>query len=257
MGNGLVNILDVNESNVEQYGFFCMRSKRNTAGYQNKLQWLKSRFREGLKLKLIRDGDFPLGFIEYIPGEYAWRSVAADKMYVIHCLWIPGKNKGKGYGGMLLEACEADARQSGKAGIAVVTSKQTWLPDKAFFLKHGFEAVDAAPPAFELLAKKWAPAPDPRFIRDEERATPPPGNEVTVYYSHQCPYIHDALEIISDASRELGLKTSLIPLTDARQARQCVPAAYGVFGVYYNGKLITYHPVTKREFLKLISPHLS
>lgn len=80
MSSSNLNILEVNESNVERYGFFCMRSKRNSEGYQNKLLWLKSRFREGLKLKLIRDGEFPLGFIEYIPGEYSWRSVVADQI---------------------------------------------------------------------------------------------------------------------------------------------------------------------------------
>jgi GNAT superfamily N-acetyltransferase len=257
MGASGVNILEVNESNVERYGFFCMRSKRNAEGYQNKLQWLKSRFREGLKLKLIRDGEFPLGFIEYIPGEYAWRSVVEDRMYVIHCLWVLGKNKGKGYGSMLLEACEADARQSGKVGIAVVTSRQTWLPDKGIFLKHGYEVVDFAPPAFELLVKKLAPSPNPRFIRDEERETPPSGGGVTVYYSHQCPYIHAALEVVSEVSKELGLEANLIPLTDAGQVKKFAPTGYGVFSVFYNDQLITHHPVTKREFLKRISPHLS
>lgn len=104
---------------------------------------------------------------------------------------------------------------------------------------------------------KNAPSPNPRFIREQERETPPLGSGLTVYYSHQCSYIHAALEVISDASKELGLEINLIPLTDARQLKKFAPNAYGVFSVFYNNQLITYHPVTKREFLKLISPHLS
>lgn len=257
MSSSSINIIEVNESNVEQYGFFCMRSKKKSDGYQNKLSWLKSRFQEGLKLKLIRNGEFPLGFIEYIPSEYSWRSVVADNMYVIHCFWILGKSKGKGYGSMLLQDCESDARQSGKVGVAAVTSNQTWLPDKPFFLKHGYKVVDFSPPAFELLVKNFEHSPNPRFIRDHERETMHFNDGLTIYYSDQCPYIHSALEIISDASKELGLEINMIQLTDAQQVKKFAPTAYGVFNVFYNNQLITYHPVTKREFLKLISPHLN
>jgi hypothetical protein len=33
-------------------------------------------------------------FIEYIPGEQAWRAVHADGYLLIHCLWVVGKSKG-------------------------------------------------------------------------------------------------------------------------------------------------------------------
>lgn len=35
------------------------------------------------------------GFIEYLPGEHAWRAVHADGYLFIHCLWVVGKSKGK------------------------------------------------------------------------------------------------------------------------------------------------------------------
>ncbi|UCE07082.1 MAG: GNAT family N-acetyltransferase, partial [bacterium] len=64
-------IIDVNSDNVEQTGFFCYMSKRKTEGFQRKLNWLKARFAEGMRIKMF---DLPeRGFIEYIPGEYAWR----------------------------------------------------------------------------------------------------------------------------------------------------------------------------------------
>ena len=71
-----------------------MRSKPSAYGYQQKQQWLKDRFMEGLKLKIIQEDHRPKGFIEYTPSEYSWRAVEADNYIMIHCLWIVGKDKG-------------------------------------------------------------------------------------------------------------------------------------------------------------------
>ena len=69
-------ILDVTADNVETTGFFCYMSKRKSEGYQRKLRWLKERFAEGMRIKLLALPE--RGFIEYIPGEHAWRAVHAD-----------------------------------------------------------------------------------------------------------------------------------------------------------------------------------
>ncbi|WP_169824094.1 hypothetical protein [Anaerobacillus alkalidiazotrophicus] len=51
----MIEIIDVNSSNVETYGFFCLRSKPKSEGYKKKIKWLKHRFNDGLKLKIIQD----------------------------------------------------------------------------------------------------------------------------------------------------------------------------------------------------------
>lgn len=85
-------ILDVAAGNVDQTGFFCFMSKKKSEGYQRKLRWLKERFAEGMSIKMLA---LPQrGFIEYIPGEHAWRAVHADGYMLIHCLWVVGKSKG-------------------------------------------------------------------------------------------------------------------------------------------------------------------
>jgi hypothetical protein len=48
-----VKIIDVNINNVEKVGFFCRMSKMKTEGNQQKLRWLKKRFDEGLKIKML------------------------------------------------------------------------------------------------------------------------------------------------------------------------------------------------------------
>lgn len=65
-----IDLIDVHALNVEEAGFFCYMSKPKSEGYQRKLQWLKARFAEGMRIKMLRLPE--RGFIEYIPGEYAW-----------------------------------------------------------------------------------------------------------------------------------------------------------------------------------------
>ena len=146
-------LIDVNESNVSETGFFCYMSKRKSPGYRRKLDWLKLRFAEGMKIKMLGQGQ--RGFIEYIPGEYAWRSVKANGFMMIHCLWVVGKSKGKGYGSLLLNACLKEAKKLGMKGVAAVTSQGNWLIGKKILQKHGFESIGQAPPSFELMVKPF------------------------------------------------------------------------------------------------------
>ena len=129
-----VNIIDVNEGNVEKLGFFCRMSKMKTEGNQRKLKWLKQRFEEGLKIKMLELPE--RGFIEYIPGEYAWRGVKAEDYMFIHCLWVVGKSKGKGFGDILLKECEKDAKKLKFKGIAALVSDGNWMATKKIFLKN-------------------------------------------------------------------------------------------------------------------------
>ena len=132
-----MRIIDVDEANVDSQGFFCYMSKKKSEGYRRKLGWLKRRFAEGMKIKLLELPD--RGFIEYIPGEYAWRKVDAKGYMFVHCLWIVGRSKGKGYATALLRECIRDAKKAKMRGVALMTSEANWLIGKRLMEKHGFE----------------------------------------------------------------------------------------------------------------------
>jgi len=66
----IMNIIDVNQENVDLTGFFCNMSKKKSEGYQRKLRWLKSRFAEGMKIKLL---DLPITRLPGFHRIYAWR----------------------------------------------------------------------------------------------------------------------------------------------------------------------------------------
>ncbi len=162
-------IISVDSDNIARTGFFCYMSKPKSPGYHQKREWLKARFAEGMKLKILHEHGYrDVGFIEYLPGEYAWRTVQAPGYLVIHCLWVVGKGKGKGYGTRLLQECLEDAQAQNKSGVVMVTSDSVWLAGKEIFLRNGFEEVDQAPPSFRLLVHRFGSAPEPAFPHDWE-----------------------------------------------------------------------------------------
>ena len=81
-----VRIVTVDETSVDDLGFFCYKSKKRTEGYRLKLEWLRSHLSEDMRIKIIHEGKRSVGFIEYLPGEFGWRAVDAQGCMLIHCL---------------------------------------------------------------------------------------------------------------------------------------------------------------------------
>ncbi|MCP4215701.1 MAG: GNAT family N-acetyltransferase [bacterium] len=245
-----VNIIDVNADNVDKTGFFCFMSKRKSEGFKQKMEWVKNRFKEGMRIKMLELPE--RGFIEYIPGEYAWRAIDAKDYMVIHCLWVVGKSKKKGFSRLLLEHCIEDAKKSGKKGVAVVTSEKVWLISKKLFAKNGFESVDQAPPAFNLMVKKFSDVPSPSFTGNWEEKAAKHAKGLTVFTTSQCPYIHDAVRIATDFGEDRGIESKVIEMKSAAEIRDRTPSAFGMFSIVHEGKLISYHHLLAKDLAKLV-----
>ena len=253
MMNDNAKIVPVDATNVAEQGFFCYKSKPKSEGYGRKLDWLEQRFSEGLKIKIVYEGKRSFGFIEYIPGEFAWRAVEVKGYLVVQCIWVVGKGKKKGYGSRLLSECVEDAREMGKHGVAMVTSSRSWLAGKKLFLKNGFEVVDQEPPSFELLVKRFEDnAPLPAFPQDWDQRASRYGAGLTVIYADQCPYIRDAVQQYVDLAEERGVEARVVKLTTSLEVQDAAPSPYGVFNVVYDGRLVTYHYMGKKEKESLI-----
>ncbi len=242
----------IDASNVDRYGFFCYKSKPKTAGYQKKREWLESTLAEGLHLKIIYEGSRSAGFIEYTLGEYAWRVVQAAGYLVIHCMWVVGSGKGKGYGKRLLDLVASEAGNMGMYGIVTVSSSSTWLARKSFFLHEGFEVVDHAPPSFELLVKRFGQGPLPSFPSDWETRLQRLPVGLVVYHSGQCPYHAMFVNSLARAAGELNLAFQAVELRSSWEARTLSPSPYGVFAVVYNGQLLSYRPMGGKTLRQML-----
>ncbi|MCI0495199.1 GNAT family N-acetyltransferase [candidate division KSB1 bacterium] len=244
-----LKIIEVTADNVDQTGFFCYMSKRKTDGFQRKLNWLKARFAEGMRIKMFELPE--RGFIEYLPGEYAWRAVHAKGYMFIHCLWIVGKSKGKGYAGILLDECINDAKAAGMNGVAMVTSERVWLAGKDLLLKHGFESVAQVPP-FNLMVKKFGDLPSPSFAGNWEQKASRHSEGLTVMRADQCPYMPDATKAVLDFAQQRGIPGQVIELKTCQDVRDFAPSPYGVFSIVYNGRLLAYHYLLPKDLEKMI-----
>lgn len=249
-------LVTVNESNVDKLGFFCVQNKKHP-GYISKRRWLRDRFSEGLRIKLIRTAEEKTaGFLEYIPGEYTWRVVKAQGFFVIHCLWVASKKFPlKGMAAALLGDCYRDAESQGKKGVAVVTSDGPWMANKRVYQKYGFREVDHAPPAFQLLTQEITDGAAANFpVNWEQRLQEI--QALTLLYTDQCPYISKAVGELPAVAKAFGVELKLEALGSAAVARQRMPTAYGTICLAYQGRVLADHPISTTRFKNILKKDL-
>lgn len=246
-------IIDTNADNIGRCSFCGYDKSANNLGYRRKTNWLKKRYAEGLRYKVLRSEKFgDIGMIEYVLGNQAWRPVEAEGYLVIHCLMVLCKHKGKGLGSLLLASCLRDAKKSKCHGVAVVTSSDSFMAKRDLFIKAGFVSVDRIPP-YELLVRKLKKtALDPRFIVERDRLLKRYSKGLTILAADQCPYVLQSVERIAEASRKLGVEPKVIRVESAKGSRE-LPTPYGVFSILYDGKLIAGRPISATRFSSVMT----
>jgi L-amino acid N-acyltransferase YncA len=253
-------IITIDKSNVDEYGVGCIRTRKH-GGYRAKREWLDRAFKDGLKMKIaVAPDGKQSGFIEYVPGEKTWRGVKASGHMVIHCIWngLWGrKYQHKGYGTKLLKEVINEAKKEKMKGVVKVTSEGPWLAGKELFIKNGFKSVDTAPPSFEVLVKKFTKsAKTPKFIGGWEKRLEKYNPGLYVIYANQCPYHDQCVKVIAETAKDYGLKAKLMELKTPNEAQTKSPSPYGTFGLVYNGKLLSYHYVSRGRFKNILGKDL-
>ena len=245
-----LKIISINKDNLDQYQPRCFLNPKHE-GNLKKYEWLKERFNEGLRVKQIyTEDDKCIGFIEYLPGEFAWRPVNAKNYIFIHCLWIsPNKFKGKGYASKLIKECIQEAEKENKNGVAVVTSEGSFMAGKSIFQKNGFEEIDQSKPSFTLLVKKLKEGNLPKFHNTEEKLKDYQG--LNIVYSRQCPWVIRSIPEILQIAKEKGLDSKITELKTPQEAQQA-PSTYGTFSLIYNGKLLADHYISTTRFKNIL-----
>lgn len=114
--------------------------------------------------------------------------------------------------------------------------QKAWLSDQAFAKKYGFQAVDSAAGGYELLALPFD-GTLPRFAPNVKRQQID-SREFTVYYSPQCPYIHQSVELVKKACGELGVPVNLIEV-DSLEKAKALPCVFNNWAMFYGGKFVS------------------
>jgi L-amino acid N-acyltransferase YncA len=233
-----MEIVTIDEGNIAQHpGAICFINPKNPS-FPLKIDWIKQRFSEGLRMKLLytENRKKVAGFIEYVPGEFAWRAVSASGYMFIHCLWIyPNANKNKGFGTQLINECIEDARQNNCNGVAVVTSKNAFMANSSLFLKNGFREIASDGAGNELLAYFLKEGLPP--IINDWKTQLAKYQGLQIIYSTQCPWVARMVEEIreSELAKKSGMQFSELKTpADAQNA----PSLYSVFNLINNGKLL-------------------
>jgi len=248
-------LVDVDAGNFDTLPCCGIKSATHP-GRQQKYRWLQANAKFGLRAKtLLAPGGRPSGYIEYLPGEFAWRGVEAGGYMFIHCIWVFSRRyQRKGWGSVMIGACLDDAKKAGMSGVVVVVRDGPWLADRRLFLANAFEPVDTAPPDYQLLVRKLnCAAAYPAFKKGWDQKVARYGRGLTIIRSGQCPHIAKfASEIAETAAEEYHIEPKVVDLGSWQDA-QNAPTPYAVFALIYNGRLLADHQISRTRFRNIMN----
>lgn len=237
MGQNNSDFINLTTENLNDEHLCCIiRSKKLHSGVEAKRQWLADRLKEGhIFRKLNVKGCV---FIEYAPLESAWVPVEGNNYLYIYCLWVTGEYKNMGYGKALMEYCLDDAKAKGKFGVCMLgaAKQKAWLSNQSFAKKYGFKAVDFTDNGYELLALSFD-GTTPHFTKAAKREKIQ-GDELTIYYDMQCPYVCQTVESIKSYCEENNITHSFVKVDTLKKAKS-VPCPFNNWAVFYKREFKT------------------
>ena len=243
-------IIEVTPDNIGITGVFCTKNPKSDA-YRTKRDWYIKRYAEGLRMHIMSSQEQkPVSFIEFVPGEFAWRPVEAKEYVFIHCLYVYSKqDRDKGLGSLMVEKAGQYAQSLGLNGVAVLASDGNWIADKRLFLRNGFEVCDKRG-RFELLVRKFSDkVQSPSIIDWTENLHGLDGWHL--FYADQCPWHEKSVKAIAETMQKRQIPIVVHRIESASEARQS-PSGYGVFAIVKDGELIEDHYISETRLLNIL-----
>ncbi len=250
-----MDIVNVTAQNVSNFGVYCIKDKK-LAGYKKKVAWYKKRFKEGLKIKIaIDESGKQLGFIEYVPTEFAWRPIKAKQYLFIQCIGVfTSKERRNKIGTSLIKSCEEEAKQQNMFGVCTMTSKGAWMANSTIFLKNNYSKIDNLG-RFDLYCKKFSEAnPSPNLIDWTENQKSFEGWHLV--YADQCPWHEKSVKDLTNVAKEFGVKLKVSKIDNAKDA-QAAPSGFGTFSLVNDGKLLEDHYLSATRFKSIMKKELN
>ncbi len=249
-----LKLVDITPDNVMEHGLFCIKNVKNLE-FTLKKNWFLRSYKEGLRIKILyNDDDKQIGYIEYVPADFAWRPVDALGFMFIQCMFIYAKkDKDKGYGSFLVKACEEDAKRQNMKGVCTMTSDGTFITNKKLFIKNGYIQIDKLE-RYELMVKKFDnKLSDPKLIDWTKNREKYQGWHLI--YADQCPWHHKSVEALKEVAQEAGIGLKIKKITNWQEAKSA-PSGFGVFSLLHNGKLLEDHYLSATRFKNILKKEL-
>jgi hypothetical protein len=246
----MIQFREVNPENAGELGIFCVKNQKSE-GFKAKLTWIKERHKEGWRMQqAFSEEGQPLGFIEYMPGELAWRPVEAPCYTFIQCMMVYGtEHRGRNIASSLLGLCEEESIEAGKEGLCCMASSGTWMAHRGIFEKNGF-VCSASKDRFDLMVKPLKPFSHLPRMLDWEKALPRYSGW-NLIYSDQCPWHEKSVKDIFNAALDLSIVMKIEKLETSQQARNA-PSGFGAFSLVRDGRLLADHYISKTRFLNIV-----
>jgi hypothetical protein len=137
-------------------------------------------------------------------------------------------------------------------GMAVLTSDKSFMAKKDIFLKNGYRIV-SEDGGEQLMAKQFKAGPGPAL--NIRRGAPPKYKGLSIVYSRQCPWVARFVEEVKPILEKKKIKPTITELKTAAQA-QNAPSVYGVFNLFYDGRLLADRYISTTRFLNILKKEI-
>lgn len=247
-----MDFVKLTHENIENEHICCAIANNKDIQVMSKKNWLKDRLDEGLVfLKCDVRGKC---FIEYIPAEFAWAPIDADGYMYINCLWVSGQFKGLGYSTLLLDKCIEDAKEKGKKGLVILSSKKKmgFLSDPKYMKYKGFETVDTISPYFELMYLPFDKRADKPCFKKTVHTHENIPKGFALYYTNQCPFTAKYVPIIESMAKERGADFQVVHI-DTKEKAQNAPSPFTTYSLFYDGELVSHEILSEKKFEKILA----
>lgn len=249
-----MEIININETNIDSEHICCAigNDKVNQRRANEKKEWLKARFKDGLVFKRLNER-WKI-FIEYMPIEKVWKPVIWKKYMFINCLWVSWKFKWQWIWLKLLNACIEDSKKKWMDWIAVISSSKVkpFLTDKKFYEKHGFTSIERIDPYFELLELKFnTKAISPTFNKDNITQWYILKKWFTFIFSNQCPFMEEYVWLLSDILNKRAISFKVKKLESYKEAQE-LWSPFWTLWIYYNWVFLNHELMSEKKFEKLL-----
>ena len=247
--------INITPDNIMEHGLFCIRNVKNPE-FKLKKDWFLKSYNEGLRIKiLLNEAGKQIGYVEFVPAEFAWRPIDAPGYMFIQCMFMYAKNdKNIGNGSLLVQTCEKEAKEMNMKGVCTMTSEGTFMADKQIFEKNDFVQTEKLE-RFELMTKKFdSNVPDPKLIDWTKNREKYLGWHLV--YADQCPWHHKSAEALREVAEEHKIALNVTKLLTYQEAKNA-PSGFGVFSLLYNGKLLEDHYLSATRFRNILKKELA